>query len=136
MSTSNPAKVTLTSTVSSRTTIGNPAVVEWGGRHPHQLRVDDHELPYIEVLEWPEGGIASHEREMFAAQLDDQAPELASAVRAGEPIYSLLCDGRFGVTAAKSEIERWAWFLANAMAVSAGYTSHGKGSRPINRHGP
>lgn len=36
----------------------------------------------------------------------------------------------------ESEVEKWAWFMAHAMAVSAGYTSHGENSRLINRHGP
>jgi hypothetical protein len=114
-------------------------LVEYGGRHSDRLKVDGHEVPYIEMTDWPivfDGEASPELTEEFARQLDDKAPELAAAVRRGERIRNLLCDDRFGITAPESEIRRWAWFLANAMAVSAGYTSHGKGSRPINRHGP
>ena len=32
-------------------------------------------------------------------------------------------------------LDGWGWLLAQAMAVAAGYTSHGPNSRPINLYG-
>lgn len=49
---------------------------------------------------------------------------------------NLVLDGRFGFQCSRVELEQWAWFLANAMAVSGGYTWHGEGSQPRNPHGP
>lgn len=48
--------------------------------------------------------------------------------------WSLNVDGRFGGDFTKDEIERFGYVLANAMAVSAGYTHHGSDSKPMNRH--
>lgn len=46
----------------------------------------------------------------------------------------LVLDGRFSITATQAEVERWGWFLAQAMAIAAGYSSHGEDSRPTNRY--
>ena len=54
----------------------------------------------------------------------------------GEDRYQLLLDGRFALDAPWGEVWRWAWFLANAMAISAGVTCHGPNGRLINPHGP
>ena len=48
---------------------------------------------------------------------------------------SLLLDNRFGMDTTEEELARWAPFLANAMAVSAGRTSHGERSYLRNPHG-
>lgn len=48
---------------------------------------------------------------------------------------SVTLDGRFGVTTTRDELERWAWFIANAMAVAAGYTCFGRDARPSNPFG-
>lgn len=50
--------------------------------------------------------------------------------------YSLALDGRFA-TEPMTWGELWpqVWFLANAMAVAAGYSCHGPDARFLNRHG-
>jgi hypothetical protein len=78
------------------------------------LWVEGKQVPYIEVCEFPPG-----------------AP-------GGLPVpsYTISLDNRYGTSAMTYE-ELWkqAWFWANAMAVAAGYTSHGPNARRINRHG-
>lgn len=71
------------------------------------ITVDDYPLPYIERYpgERPDGGI------------------------------SLTLDGRFGLDTTEEECARWLPFLANAMAVAAGRTSHGANSNIRNPHG-
>lgn len=45
----------------------------------------------------------------------------------------LTVDGRFGVTCAdEAEAQKWVWFIANAMAVTAGYSCHGEYCQPSN----
>ena len=46
--------------------------------------------------------------------------------------WELVFDGRFSITATGAELNYWLWFLANACAVSAGFTYHGPESRPLN----
>lgn len=51
--------------------------------------------------------------------------------------FYLSLDDRFGFVAEGwGELWRFAWFLAQCMAVSAGYTSHGPNSRRMNAYGP
>jgi hypothetical protein len=52
-----------------------------------------------------------------------------------EGLISLILDNRFGLDTNAEEIERWLPFLANAMAVAAGRTSHGEHSNIRNPHG-
>lgn len=42
--------------------------------------------------------------------------------------WELLLDGRFSITVQEKDMQQWLWFLANAMAISAGYTCHGEQS--------
>lgn len=53
----------------------------------------------------------------------------------GQIYYHISLDNRFGISGTEAEIKKWIRFIANAMAVSAGRTSHGPNSRLINRHG-
>ena len=46
--------------------------------------------------------------------------------------WDLIVDGRYSITASGDEMDRWIWIVANAMAIAAGYTSHGENSVPIN----
>ena len=45
-------------------------------------------------------------------------------------------DRRFAVFATDEELALWGWLLAHAMAVGAGFTSHGPNSAVRNPHGP
>ena len=52
-----------------------------------------------------------------------------------EDSFFLKIDGRFAKeNVSRDEIKRWGYILANAMAVSAGYTHHGPDSQPMNKH--
>jgi hypothetical protein len=73
------------------------------------LEVDGHEVPYLHGVYYDEG-------------------EHAGFVR-------LTLDRRFGLDTTVEGLGEWAWFLANAMAVSAGRTSHGENSYVRNPHG-
>lgn len=43
-----------------------------------------------------------------------------------------LPNGGGGMDATEDEVKKWAWWIAQAMAVAAGYTTFGKGSIPAN----
>jgi len=53
-------------------------------------------------------------------------------LRKNESDWDLVVDGRYSVTASGDEMDRWIWIIANAMAIAAGYTSHGEQSIPTN----
>lgn len=46
--------------------------------------------------------------------------------------YYLSLDERFGCDVPPAYLNQFVWFLANAMAVAAGYSSHGENCQPIN----
>lgn len=107
--------------------LGQPPTVELRRRHETaetgvwtcELVVEGQTVPYIEVCELPAGHIAG--RHDLIVQ---------------EPTYIISLDGRFGTSAMVYEdLWKQAWFWAHAMAVAAGYTSHGPNARRINRHG-
>lgn len=52
----------------------------------------------------------------------------------GNPALDLVIDDRFSAVFTPEELEKFGWILAQAMAVSAGYTCHGSGKRkePFN----
>lgn len=119
-------------------------VIQEGSGGPLRLRVDGRVIPYIGVVRQEpeqmreEYGLDRVEAAEWAdPDIHRQARRLVQAIEEGEPCYCLHLDDRFkSRPIPESEINGWAWFLAHAMAVSAGYTSHGEGSRAINRHGP
>lgn len=122
--------------------IGGNHVIEIARPDRHfELAVDGHTVPYIRLeLRDPavilDANKLADEEKWADADRARHARTLVEAVERGEPIYALVLDNRFLVEAAtESEINRWSWFLANAMAVSAGYTSHGENSRRRNPHG-
>lgn len=82
----------------------------WGQGH-YRLMVDGVRVPHITVAKTQ--GAATESPEQYHLSLDD----------------------RFQISATWGELWRWAWFMAQAMAVSAGYTSHGPDSSKLNRHG-
>jgi len=47
--------------------------------------------------------------------------------------WNVTLDGRYGIVAENiEELQRWIWLVANAMAVGAGYSCHGKNSQVGN----
>lgn len=100
-----------------------------------RLIVDGQRVPYIDMRE------VTDERKVAPpsepSEWADEGHRLRRhAVERGERIFNLFLDDRFGTTATEGDLLHQGWFWANAMAVSAGYTSHGPNSRPLNRHGP
>lgn len=50
-------------------------------------------------------------------------------------LIDLLLDDRFAITIHdQEELQYWIPFLANAMAICAGFSCHGENSKPLNRH--
>lgn len=46
--------------------------------------------------------------------------------------WSVTLDGRFSIDVKEDEMQRWVWILANAMAISAGYSCFGENCVPLN----
>ncbi|HET8627408.1 MAG TPA: hypothetical protein VFL91_08310 [Thermomicrobiales bacterium] len=61
-----------------------------------------------------------------------RVPYLTAYPGGAPDTWHLVLDGRFGVDVTDEEPRRWLWFVANAMAVAAGYSSFGEHCRPIN----
>ena len=82
--------------------LGNPATNQIG-----YLVVEGFQLPHIRLIK--------------------------SADPANDGLARFTIDGRFGTEyMPEDEIKRWAWVLANAMAVSAGFTSYGDNGRRMD----
>ena len=68
-----------------------------------------------------------------------RVPNITGAKLKGSDLITLTLN-RFGepyctMDVSEEEIKKWMWFTANAMAVSAGYSSHGSNSNKMNPHG-
>jgi hypothetical protein len=76
-------------------------------------------------------------REQTRAIIDQTIVPYIDIVRpqADDDDWHVILDDRFGVDCTEEELHRWLPFVANAMAVAAGRSSHGPNSFPINRHG-
>lgn len=107
-----------------------------GDKPLYRIHVDHHDVPYVTAQEWADVPAEPDALKQYISAFEDRSPEVTTALARGERIFNLTLDQRFGITVPESELDRWAWFMANAMAIAAGYTSHGIHSRPINRHGP
>lgn len=62
------------------------------------------------------------------AQVHHHAQEVAG----GAAEWTLILDDRFAIDTNSDEIARWLPFLADAMAISAGYSCHGENCIPLN----
>lgn len=47
-------------------------------------------------------------------------------------LWSIQLDERFEIDAPTDEVNRWAWLVANSMAIAAGYSCHGENCQPLN----
>jgi hypothetical protein len=66
-------------------------------------------------------------------------PHLSVGTVKGGPNDGLFClqldnPPRWEVQCTQEELDKWSWFIAHAMAVAAGMTCHGEGSKPKNIH--
>lgn len=61
-----------------------------------------------------------------------QIPKLSGVLRNG--IWSFTLDHRFGCDVPELYGESVAWMIANAMAITAGYSCFGEGSVPLNQY--
>ena len=63
--------------------------------------------------------------------LDYRVPYLAANKRE-DGSWWLVLDERFGIECSDDDLRKWVPFLADAMAVAAGYSCHGDHSGPTN----
>ena len=56
----------------------------------------------------------------------------ASLMKRTEDTWVLELDRRYLLEVKHEEVERWMWFVANAMAIAAGWSCHGKQGRRMN----
>src|SRR5690349_7700986 len=63
--------------------------------------------------------------------LDYRVPYI-SAIPQSDGSWSLCLDERFVIDCSDDEMRKWIPFVADAMAVAAGYSCHGENSGPIN----
>lgn len=62
-----------------------------------------------------------------------RVPQLTAYLTPGtEDYWTLCCDERFMIGASGGEAKRWLWFVAQCMAVAAGFSCHGERSRVSN----
>lgn len=64
--------------------------------------------------------------------VDGYAVPHITLIQANENEFTICIGSVASKLVHRDDIEEWGWFLANAMAVAAGYTSHGKDSRKAN----
>lgn len=55
-----------------------------------------------------------------------------SAITQADGQIALCLDRRFLLIAPREECDRWIWFVANAMAIGAGYSCFGENSVPMH----
>lgn len=55
-----------------------------------------------------------------------RVPNLTAIVTGENVVLNL--DERFMIEATRKEASKWIWFIANAMAIGAGYSCHGENS--------
>jgi hypothetical protein len=48
--------------------------------------------------------------------------------------WELLLDDRYSLIATSDQIQNWMWWVANAMAISGGYTSFGENAEKTNMY--
>jgi len=70
--------------------------------------------------------------EYYVATVDGYKVPFVELRKVDENNWDLLLDGRFSVQASGDEIQRWLWIVANAMAISAGYSCFGENSKKLN----
>lgn len=63
---------------------------------------------------------------------DYEVPYLTASMDLDSDRLILILDRRFMIEANREEAERWLGFLADAMAIAAGFSSHGEHSGPVN----
>lgn len=64
---------------------------------------------------------------------DYRVPHLA-AYSMHDGTWALTIDDRMSIECSDEELRRWVPFIADAMAVAAGYSCHGEQCQPMNRH--
>ncbi len=63
-----------------------------------------------------------------------EIPNLKILKRKGknDGISTVLLDNRFSIDVPEDQLDPWLWIVANAMAIGAGYSSHGENSCEVN----
>jgi hypothetical protein len=76
--------------------------------------------------------VGPFKKEYYAITVDGYEVPYVEGRKDSKGQWSLLLDGRFSIDVTEDELNRWMWILANGMAVAAGYTHHGEGSKQHN----
>lgn len=106
---------------------------EWHDEHGEPIPDDVYDL-----LEFDRGGVRFHgpftEPSYRLTVYGYKVPHMRAELLAGtEDHWNLVLDGRFMLPEVSGdEIRRWLPFLANAMAIAAGYSAHGEHARKSN----
>lgn len=88
--------------------------------------IDDASTDGVQLI----GPFAEHYRVVVNGY---EVPYLTAYLIPGtEDEWNLVADRRFIMQASGDEVRRWLWFLANCMAVAAGWSAHGENSQPVN----
>jgi hypothetical protein len=68
--------------------------------------------------------------------INDYVVPFVTVALADDGMIDVIVDDRLGMAGpvSREEFDRWMPVLANAMAVAAGYSSHGESCEPLNRH--
>lgn len=99
---------------------------------------DDQEIPEPEIdyLAHPYGveAVGPFIRDEYDLTVDGyQVPYIqASKLETGDYQWTLRLDRRYAIDCTDLEMRKWLWFIADAMAVAAGYSSHGRHCKPLN----
>jgi hypothetical protein len=70
----------------------------------------------------------------FRILVDGYSVPYVEAYQKEADTWTLVLDHRFSVDATGEEVQKWLWWIANAMAIAAGYSCHGENSEPLNRY--
>lgn len=76
--------------------------------------------------------IGPFERKAWAITVDGYRVPHIEALNVADGQLGLLLDGRYMVQCTEEEARRFLWFIANAMAVAAGYSAHGRHCTQLN----
>jgi len=71
-------------------------------------------------------------QEYYKISIDGYVVPKIKAYKSDDGKWSIVLDGRFGISASEEDVDRWMHIVANAMAIGAGYSSFGESSQKMN----
>jgi hypothetical protein len=76
--------------------------------------------------------IGPFEESYYSVVVDGYLVPNIKAYKTSENGWKLVLGDRFSILVTEAEINAWLWWVANAMAIAAGYTSFGENCQPSN----